>query len=179
MNKDELVPNEVVKSKIVILRDEKVMLDLHLAELYAVETRALKQAVRRNMDLFPEDFMFILTADEVETMVSQIVIPSKQHLGGALPFAFTESGVAMLSSVLKSARAKEMNITIMRTFIALRKASLNYNEIMKTLERVVNTVKGHEDEIKLIFDYLKHFEQKKNEEFNQANRERIGFKQKA
>ncbi|MFT5512669.1 MAG: hypothetical protein ACI8SE_001067 [Bacteroidia bacterium] len=123
------------------------------------------------MDLFPEDFMFTLTDDEVETMVSQNVIPSKQHLGGAFPFAFTESGVAMLSSVLKSAQAKEMNITIMRTFIALRKASLNYNEMMRTLESVVNAVKGHEEGIKLTFDYLKHFEQKKKEAFNQASRE--------
>jgi hypothetical protein len=86
MSKEVLVPNEVIISKIVFLRNEKVMLDLHLAELYGVETRALKQAVRRNTDLFPDDFMFTLTDDEVETIVSQNVIPSKQHLGGALSF---------------------------------------------------------------------------------------------
>jgi hypothetical protein len=105
-----LIPSETIMSKILFLREEKVMLDVHLSEIYGVETRALKQAVRRNMDLFPADFMFSLTENEIELVVSQNVIPSKQHLGGAIPYAFTETGVSMLSSVLKSKRAREMNI---------------------------------------------------------------------
>lgn len=114
--------------------------------------------------------MFILTDDEIENMVSQNVIPSKQILGGAQPFAFTETGIAMRSSVLKSKRAKEMNIAIMRTFVALRKVALNYNEAMKAIEGVVKTVTDHEEQIRLIFDYLKQFEAVKQEEFNKDNR---------
>ena len=101
-----VVPGEVIMNKIFYVREHKVMLDVHLSELYGVENRALKQAVRRNMDLFPSDFMFILSEKETQIMVSQFVIPSKQHLGGSKPFAFTETGIAMLSSVLKSKRAK-------------------------------------------------------------------------
>jgi hypothetical protein len=178
MSKNTIIPEERIISKIVVLRDEKVMLDVHLAELYGVENRALKQAVRRNMDLFPNDFMFVLTDAEIETVVSQNVIPSKQHLGGAKPFAFTETGVAMLSSVLKSKRAKEMNIAIMRTFVALRKMAVNYQEIIGALEEIRSMISGHDDQINLIFEYLEQFEQAKQKELKQQNRERIGFKQK-
>ncbi len=127
------VVEEKIIKKIVFLREEKIILDVHLAELYGVETRVLKQAVRRNIDRFPEDFMFELTEEEIEAVVSQNVIPHKKYLGGATPFAFTETGVAMLSSVLKSTSAIEMNIAIMRTFIALRKVASNYKEIMQIL----------------------------------------------
>jgi hypothetical protein len=100
------VIEEVILRKIILLRDEKVILDVHLAELYGVETRALKQAVRRNIARLPaEDFMFELTEDEVDMVVSQNVIPHRRCLGGAKPFAFTETGIAMLSSVLKSQAA--------------------------------------------------------------------------
>lgn len=154
------------------------MLDVHLAELYGVENRALKQAVRRNMDLFPEDFMFILTENEIETVVSQNVIPSRQYLGGAIPFAFTETGVAMLSSVLKSKRAKEMNIAIMRTFVALRKLALNYKDIMAAMEEIRDMVSGHDEQITLIFEYLKQLEQVKREEMDYNNRKRIGYRKR-
>lgn len=130
IHKLTVVEDKIIQ-KIVLLRDEKVILDFHLAELYGVETRTLKQAVRRNMDRFPaDDFMFELTGEEVDAVVSQNVIPHKKYLGGANPFAFTETGVAMLSSVLKSQTAIQMNIAIMRTFVALRKVASNYNEIM-------------------------------------------------
>lgn len=176
MSKDIIIPQERILNKIVILRNEKVMLDVHLAELYEVENRALKQAVRRNLDLFPDDFMFVLTEEEVAMVVSQNVIPTKQHLGGAKPFAFTETGVAMLSSVLKSKRAKEMNIAIMRTFVALRKLALGYAEIMGELEEIRKKVGGQDDQINLIFEYLKQFEQAKQQELDYQNREKIGFK---
>ncbi|MCC5916692.1 MAG: ORF6N domain-containing protein [Cryomorphaceae bacterium] len=176
MNKNLIIPQERILNRIVVIRDEKVMLDVHLAELYEVETRTLKQAVRRNLDLFPEDFMFELTEPEIEIVVSQNVIPTKQHLGGAKPFAFTETGVAMLSSVLKSKRAKEMNVAIMRTFVALRKLALGYAEIMGELEEIRNRVVGHDDQINLIFEYLKQFEQSKKQSIEHQKREKIGFK---
>ncbi|MBW6484342.1 MAG: ORF6N domain-containing protein [Vicingaceae bacterium] len=178
MSKELIIPQERILNRIVVLRSEKVMLDVHLAELYEVETRALKQAVRRNMDLFPEDFMFELTEEEIEIVVSQNIIPTKQHLGGAKPFAFTETGVAMLSSVLKSKRAKEMNIAIMRTFVALRKLALGYAEIMGELEKIRKKVTGQDDQINLVFEYLKQFEAVKRQELEYQNREKIGFKTK-
>jgi translation initiation factor 2 alpha subunit (eIF-2alpha) len=127
---------EKIIRKIFFLRKEKVILDVHLAELYGVETRTLKQAVRRNMERFPKDFMFRLTQAEVKSVVSQNVIPHKKHLGGALPFAFTENGVAMLSSVLKSKMAISMNIAIMRTFAELRKLASNYKKIVQHIEEL-------------------------------------------
>ncbi len=125
-----------IHSKIYEVRGLRVMLDYDLSDLYEVETRALKQAVRRNKDRFPEDFMIQLTVEEVQVMVSQFVIPSKQQLGGALPFAFTEQGVAMLSSVLKSKRALQVNISIMRAFVALRQYAPNYSEIANKLNEL-------------------------------------------
>ena len=105
------IKESVIANKIFILREERVILDMHLAELYEVETRVLKQAVRRNIERFPNDFMFVLTDDEIDIMVSQNVIPSRQVLGGASPFAFTENGVAMISSALKNKKSIEENIS--------------------------------------------------------------------
>lgn len=149
-----IVPEERIMQRIVLIREEKVILDLHLAELYGVETRALKQAVRRNMERFPEDFMFELTEDEVESVVSQNVIPHKKYLGGAKPFAFTETGVAMLSSVLKSDIAIEMNIAIMRTFISLRKLSVNYKEVMRVLEDMREQYDNQFEDIYRVLEHL-------------------------
>ena len=152
-NKLEIVEEKIIQ-KIILLRDEKVILDVHLAELYGVETRALKQAVRRNMERFPEDFMFELTEDEIDTVVSQNVIPHKKYLGGAIPFAFSETGVAMLSSVVKSPIAIEMNIAIMRAFIALRKASINYKEIMQVLDQMRGQYDAQFEELYTALDKL-------------------------
>lgn len=116
----DVLSNEV-ESKIYMIRGVQVMLDRDLAILYQIETRALKQAVKRNKVRFPEDFMFELTESEIEEMVSQSVIPSKKHLGGAKPFAFSEQGVSMLSSVLTSAIAIDIHIRIMRAFVQMRK----------------------------------------------------------
>ncbi len=110
-NKQEnlMLREAVIASKIIALREETVILDVHIAELYEVETRVLKQTVRRNIDRFPEDFMFKHTDSEIEDVVSQNLIPSKRHFGGAVPFAFTENGVAMLSSVINSKKAIRRN----------------------------------------------------------------------
>ena len=109
-----VIPLEVIEQRILLIRGQKVMLSTHLAELYDVETRVLNQAVKRNISRFPEDFMFQLNISEAEQLVSQNVIPHKKYFGGALPYAFTEQGVAMLSSVLNSERAIQVNIEMMR-----------------------------------------------------------------
>lgn len=166
----------VIASKIITIRDEKVILDVHLAELYEVETRVLKQAVRRNKDRFPDDFMYELTDTEIEDVVSQNVIPSKRHLGGAVPFAFTENGVAMLSSVLNSKRAIEVNIAIMRTFTMLRRMLLLQRDIMQEISLIRKQLQEQDNNILIIFEYLKQFEEAKQQQLEQANRKKIGFK---
>lgn len=130
----------VIQSKVLTIRGHRVLLDFELADLYQVENKALKQAVRRNIDRFPEDFMFELTSEEVEILRSQIVT---SRWGGTryLPFAFTEQGVAMLSSVLRSEKAVQMNITIMRAFVMIRKYHIDYQDIterLKNLESEMN-----------------------------------------
>lgn len=156
-----IMPQERIINRIVVLRNEQVMLDVHLAELYGVETRALKQAVRRNLDLFPSDFMFVLNESEIEAVVSQNVIPSKQHLGGSNPFAFTEIGVAMLSSVLKSKRAREMNKAIMRAFVALRKMLFNTTELRLEIEKIKHQLHNHSKNIELVFHYYDELSEKR------------------
>ena len=168
-----VVPQEVIIHKIILLRDEKVLLDVHLAEMYGVETRALKQAVRRNIELFPVDFMFELRPEEIEIVVSQNVIPSKQYLGGSKPFAFTETGVAMLSSVLKSKRAKEMNIAIMRAFIELRKMILSHTDLRLEVANIKRKIDNHDKNIELIFRYLDELLERK--EKPGLPRKRMGY----
>jgi hypothetical protein len=171
-----LVPEERIASKILLIRSEKIMLDFHLADLYGIETRALKQAVKRNIERFPSDFMFELTENEINNLVSQNVIPSKSYLGGAIPYAFTETGVAMLSSVLKSKQAVDINIAIMRTFVMLRKMLYNYQELLRWQTEMEQKLGEHTNQILLIFEYLKQFEKSKQQELEQKNRPRIGFK---
>ncbi|WP_298155587.1 ORF6N domain-containing protein [Flavobacterium sp.] len=127
---------EIIQNKIFDIRGQKVMLDFDLAVLYQTETRVLKQAVRRNLGRFPSDFMFVLSEIEINHLVSQSVIPSKSLLGGAQPFAFTEQGVAMLSSVLNSEKAIEINISIIRAFITIRQFSLTYGELKLRIEEI-------------------------------------------
>ncbi len=172
-----LIPAERIASRIMLMREEKIMLDFHLAELYGIETRALKQAVKRNIERFPSDFMFELNEDEINSLVSQNVIPSKRQLGGAVPFAFTEPGVAMLSSILKTQTAINVNIAIMRTFVKLRKMMFNYTDIIKWQSDIDKKLGEHDSKLLLIFEYLKQFEQSKIQEMEQYNRTKIGFKQ--
>ena len=179
MSKKETKPvlhEAIIASKIITIREEKVILDVHLAELYEVETRVLKQAVRRNRDRFPDDFMYELTDDEIDYVVSQNVIPSKRHLGGAVPFAFTENGVAMLSSVLTSKRAIEVNIAIMRTFTMLRRMLLLQKDIMQEITQIREQLSDQDNNILVIFDYLKQFEEARQQESEQKKRPRIGYK---
>jgi hypothetical protein len=141
-----------VERRIFLVRGQKVMLDFDLAELYGVETRALKQAVRRNFDRFPADFMFELSAAEIKNLVSQTVIPTRGKLGGATPMAFTEQGVAMLSSVLRSSRAVQVNIAIMRTFVRLREMLLSNAELARKLAALENK---YDAQFKVVFDAIR------------------------
>jgi hypothetical protein len=159
---------EIITQKIHKIRNQKVMLDYDLAALYEIETRVLKQSVKRNASRFPSDFMFALTENEINDLVSQSVIPSKSYFGGSLPFAFTEQGVAMLSSVLKSDKAIEINISIMRTFVTIRQFALNYTE----LQNKINEIEGQLPEIYNFLNYLVEKDATKNE----TKRTKIGFK---
>lgn len=131
---------QIIQNKIFEVRGCRVMLDYHLAELYQVETRALKQAVKRNIERFPSDFMFILTQEEANLLlsigVSQNVIPPAYNFGVAMPIAFTEQGVAMLSSVLRSKVAIEVNISIMRAFVLMRQMVIGYEELLRRIEEL-------------------------------------------
>ena len=178
MNDIHVLKEESISSLIYIIRGEKVMLDYHLATLYAVETRILKQTVRRNKDRFPEDFMFELTDDEINWMVSQKLIPSKKFFGGASPFAFTEQGVAMLSSVLNSKRAISVNIQIIRVFTRMRTMIESHKDILRKLEMLEKKDIELDEKVSLIFEYLKELEQSKQEETEFKQRKRIGFKTK-
>jgi len=139
-----------IQNKIYEVNDIKVMLDFDLAELYEVETRVLNQAIKRNIDSFSEDFMFRLTKEEWMMMSSQIVMSSNRPKS-ALPYAFTEHGVTMLASVLKSPKARKMNIAIVRAFVALRKTLLNIDDLKNQIEELEhNTINNLEI-------YLKRF----------------------
>lgn len=131
---------QIIQNKIFEVRGCRVMLDYHLAELYQVETRALKQAVKRNIERFPSDFMFVLTKEEANLLlsigVSQNVIPPDYNFGVAMPMAFTEQGVAMLSSVLRSKVAIEVNISIIRAFVLMRQMAIGYEELLKRIEEL-------------------------------------------
>ena len=131
---------QIIQNKIFEVRGYRIMLDYHLAELYQVETRALKQAVKRNIERFPGDFMFVLTQEEANLLlsigVSQNVIPPAYNFGVAMPMAFTEQGVAMLSSVLRSKVAIEVNISIMRAFILMRQMAIGYEELSRRIEEL-------------------------------------------
>ena len=153
MKNQNIIPQEIIEKKIYFIRDKKVMLDKDLAELYGVETRVLNQAVRRNIDRFPEDFMFSLTRDEIRDL-SQIVISSKiKHAPNV--FVFTEHGIAMLSSVLRSDRAIKVNIAIMRTFIKLQEYSLSYKEINEKIMKLEEKYDKHDRQFQVVFETLK------------------------
>lgn len=149
---NEIIPVENIQSKIYEIRGLKVMLDRDLAIIYETETRTLKQAVKRNLERFPDDFMFELTEKEVDLMVSQSVIPSRSYFGGALPFAFTEQGIAMLSSVLKSKTAIMANIQIMRAFIKNKHFFNELNELKKHINILENK---YDKQFQAVFNAIK------------------------
>jgi len=151
---DKEMPIELVATKILLVRGRKVMLDKDLAGLYGVETFNLNKAVKRNIDRFPEDFMFQLTMEEYKNLIFQ---NGRSNWGGRrhLPYAFTEQGVAMLSSVLKSKRAIWVNIAIMRAFVKLRELLLTHKELSQKLEELERKYQLHETDIQAIFEVIK------------------------
>lgn len=150
------IPDEVIVNKIYLYRGQKVMIDRDLAELYDVETRVLKLAVRRNIERFPDDFMFEMNEQEFQNWRSQIVISNSDKMGlRHAPFCFTEQGVTMLSCVLNSKRAIEVNIRIIRIFAKMREMLMTNKDILLKLEQMERKIIQHDEEIQLIFSYLK------------------------
>lgn len=171
MTKTEaIVRAERIESRILLIRGHKVMLDRDLAALYGVKPIALRQQVKRNKDRFPKDFMFQLTAAEAESLLSQSVIPSRRSLGGFTPYAFTEQGVAMLSSVLRSKRAVIVNIQIMRAFVKLREMLATHRELARKLAQLEKRIEGHDEEITAIFEAIRQLMEPPDE-----SSKRIGF----
>jgi len=169
-----MIPDEKVLDKIYLIRDKKVMLDRDLAQLYNVETKVLKQAVRRKLDRFPDDFMFELSNEEFTILRSQIVTSS---WGGVryVPMAFTEQGVAMLSSVLNSKQAIHVNIQIMRVFTRMREMLADTQGLQLDIEEIKKKLMNYDKNIELVFCYLDEL-MEKNE--NQEPMKRVGFKRK-
>jgi hypothetical protein len=178
-NPDEqlMLPDEVIISKIYLIRGTKVILDRDLAELYKVDTKQLKRAVRRNIERFPEDFMFELTKKELANWRYQFGTSNREIKGLRFaPFAFTEYGLLMLASVLNSERAIWINIQIVRIFSRMRKLIESHAAIMSKLEQLEKKDIELDEKVSLIFEYLKQLQQSKQEETDFKQRKRIGFK---
>lgn len=168
---------QVIQKRIHEIRDQKVMLDFDLAELYEVETKALNQAVKRNIKRFPIDFMFRLTSTEWEIIRSQIVTASKENVMkrnvSATPYAFTEQGLAMLSGVLNSDKAIDVNISIMRAFVFIRQYALSHKNLTEKL-RVLES--KYNKKFKDVYEAINYLLQKDKQETEHRKRTRIGFK---
>ena len=163
-----VIPQEVIENKILLIRSKKVMLDKDLAVLYGVQTRTLNQAVKRNVQRFPEDFMFQLTREEAEKLLrSQFVTLKRGRHYKYLPYAFTENGVAMLSSILNSEGAIEVNIQIMRTFTRLREMLLSHKDLQRKIEEME---KKYDYQFKVVFDAIKQLLKP-----SEKPKKRIGF----
>jgi hypothetical protein len=171
MKQNSTLPNEAIFNKIYFIREQRVMLDRDLAELYDVKATRLREQVKRNLVRFLENFMFQLTEKEVEYMVSQNAIPSTQHLGGSLPYVFTEHGVLQLSNVLRSGMAIQMSIKIIEVFVQLREMLLTHKDLLLEMEEIRKKVTNQDEKIELIFNYLQQFITDQ-----ETPRERIGYK---
>ena len=170
------IAEEIIISKIYNVRGKQVMLSYDLAELYQVETRVLNQQVKRNNGRFPERYMFQLTQNEYDSIRSQNVILNQGQRLKYMPYAFTEHGLLMLSSVLKSPRAEKVNILIIDTFVKIRELVFQNKDVIHQLEQVQNRLTRHDSQIKIILEYLKQIEKAKEAELEQKKRPRIGFK---
>lgn len=172
MSEQSLLSEETISNKIYFIRNQKVMLDSDLASLYGVETKRLNEQVKRNESRFPLDFMFQLTDIEFQNLKSQFATSS---WGGTrkLPFAFTEHGVLMLSSVLKSDKAIQTNIQIMRIFTKVRQMLLDTTEIKIDILQIQKKLENHDKNIELVFSYLDELTEKKE---NEGERIKIGYK---
>lgn len=168
-----IIPQEVLISKIYLLRNEKIMLDRDLATLYGVKGIRLREQVKRNITKFPKHFMFQLTEQEVEIMVSQNAIPSRGYLGGTLPYAFTEHGVLMLANVLKSERAVQVSIKIIELFVKLREMLVTHAELRLEMEKIKKKVDNQDKNIEIVFRYFDELLEKKE---SKKSRKKIGYR---
>jgi hypothetical protein len=172
MSRSIEITEPLIESKIYLIRGQKVMLDSDLAEMYGVATKALKQAVRRNIERFPEDFMFELSKEESDgASRSQFVTLNRGKNLKYLPYAFTEHGVLMLSSVLRSEQAVQVNIQIMRVYSKMKELLVMHKDILVKLEQLEKKTDKHDEQIALIFDYIRKLVEQPKE-----RTERIGFK---
>ena len=177
----KIIPDETIIRKIYVFRGKKVMLDRDLAELYGVETRVLNQAVKRNIARFPNDFMFQLNDKEYVNWISQFVISNSQKMGiRKRPFAFTEQGVAMLSGVINSPKAIDMNIAIMRAFVKMRKLGVGNKKVAEQIKTLFERIGEHDVQLGAIYDAMENLmDEKADEKIKEKNweeREMIGFK---
>jgi hypothetical protein len=170
-----IIPDEMISRQIYLIRNQKVMIDRDLAKLYEVETKVLKQAVKRNLERFPGDFMFELTKAESDSLRSQFVTLKRGEHVKYLPMAFTEQGVAMLSSILHSKRAIVVNIQIMRLFTKLRGMLTDNTELRLEIEHIKKKLNNHSQNIELVFKYLDELIEKKEK---QKPRKKIGYMMK-
>ena len=177
VGKVNIIADEVIMSKIIIVRNQRVMVDSDMAELYGVSTKRLNEAVKRNSTRFPIDFMFQLTVHEKDDLVANCDHLKKLKFSPYLPFAFTEHGAVMLASVLNSGRAISVNIQIVRIFNKMREMMLLHKDLLLEIEKINSKLTDHDDKIALFFEYLKQFEQSKIQELKQQNRPKNGFKQ--
>jgi hypothetical protein len=171
MDNSQPIPDQQIAEKIYLIRGIKVMLDKDLAEMYGVKPIRLREQVKRNIERFPGHFMFQLTEEEVGAMVSQNAIPSRQHLGGALPYVFSEHGILMLANVIKSPQAIGMSIKIIEVFVKFREMLSSQKDLLLKFEHLEKLLIQHDDDIQLIFQTLKQLIQQKDEP-----REPVGFK---
>lgn len=171
MSNEILISDDIISSKIYLIRKQKVMLDKDLSELYAVETKQLKRQVRRNLERFPQDFMFELSQEEFDNLRSQFGTSS---WGGSryIPMAFTEQGVAMLSSVLNSPTAIKVNIQIIRVFTKIREMLTDTLSMKLEIEEIKKKLSNHTKNIELVFNYLDELIDKKE---NSEPRKKIGY----
>ena len=173
MTEELIITEELITSKILLFRGYKVMIDSDLATLYGVENKQLKRQVRRNIDRFPEDFMFELTTIENEILRSQFGTLKQGVHSKYLPMAFTEQGVAMLSSVLNSSEAIKMNIQIIRVFTKIREVLTETLNIKLEIEQIKKKLINHDKNIELVFSYLDEMMEKQD---NKVERTKIGYK---
>lgn len=175
MDDNSLLSEETISNKIYFIRGQKVMLDRDLALLYGVETKRLKEQVKRNLNRFPKDFMFELSKTEFENWRSQFATSNSEKMSlRYAPMAFTEHGVMMLSSILKSDKAIQTNIQIMRIFTKVRQMLLDTTEIKVDILQIQKKLENHDKNIELVFSYLDELTEKKE---NESERVKIGYKQ--
>ena len=173
MSQEMIIPDEVINNRIYLIRGHKIMIDKDLADLYKIETKQLKRQVRRNMERFPEDFMFELSKTEYEILRSQIGTIKQGEHSKYVPMAFTEQGVAMLSSVVNSAEAIRVNIQIIRVFTKIRQFFTENLTTKIEIEAIKKKIQNHDKNIELVFSYLDELMDKKEV---LQERVRIGFK---